>query len=68
MYQVMKTIMKCSKCKSMNIVAPCNEDAIDFRCMNCGHVKLSETRVLPGTIDTTNWTYADTDEDYEVFI
>ena len=36
-HHVLKTIMKCSKCKSTDIVAPCNEELVLFRCVACGH-------------------------------
>lgn len=39
MYHVMHTKIICSACGSLNIVAPCNEREIDFRCLDCGHEK-----------------------------
>ena len=45
MFHPIKTIMQCSQCGSKNIVAPCNEDTIDFRCLDCGHEKESGMQV-----------------------
>ena len=39
MIQILPVIMKCSKCGSQKIVAPCNEPDVDFRCLDCGNEK-----------------------------
>jgi len=50
-----RTRMKCSKCNSESIVAPCNEPDIDFRCLNCGHERIREQiKVGDGSIWTSS--------------
>ena len=56
MYHVIKTTMVCSKCNSKNIVAPCNEPEIDFRCLDCGHERLHKTEItVSGGTTTYEW-------------
>ncbi len=40
MYHVIEQKVKCSKCKSLNIAKPANENATwVYKCLDCGHTK-----------------------------
>jgi len=35
-------IIRCSKCKSVNVVEPANKAGFIYRCEDCGHKKIKE--------------------------
>ena len=54
MHHTSESIMKCSKCGSDRIVAPCNEPKVAFRCLTCGHEKLSAIGIAGGYKPSTS--------------